>query len=1101
MKLFNIYFVIVILSIIGCKPPVEIREMAGENLGPVTFVPNIAVLRNQVDRTLSLSWDSEAAYFNENLFISLSVFYNDDEVLKINDAQTLKNTDFHQIKNINSHDIDLRIVETVRDFDKFVENTVLNENIGTVAAVQNLVPTVAKDTDLGPGIEASISFTWDNITEDSTKAPIIQDTATFNQYNATNDLLLSADILSNSSYTLQGTITDNDAYSFGLNASYSNASKTVRWIVEESTRVSARAINIISGVIVPTSANIVRQDNFYLAPTPTSSSTTIRLSWQYSMPTGTTGTPAAVEDIKVNLYEEGVAAPVWDAVFPSTGVIPGATESAIIPNSTTLSADKSYYFTVSSDSTSPLTSFVTKSLPSTLLDTSNSVGIVNGGNSYQYFDALPLVLPDYSDNGSTVAPASIKAGISNGFTFNYPLDVNVSEGRTEDIFTQSYTGSGNPVNAYSEYELVYSFGADHEHTLIYQKPTTWILSDFVVGDTPIFNNVTDEVSISVNANNDGTSTESLRLAVDGATSFTDNLALPKGVGAAASHKDISYSVFRSSRDPIDWSLQFYYDRPHYDTLLLHTEEIDNFVPEALEIDFRVANSSDTYSLERLGGANNNFRIVDTSSSTLINSINNSVGLQHLGLIPQITSAGAGITASNLASGTNSIASSTAFTVTKTHANSTTSTLVYHLDNAISIVGVHSPFLKYQDSYKFGGDSSSSVTDGVPDSYSDRLSLIAAGEKAAYALYATPVYATEYGFLSWGDLAERDGLGSTVEYFNENDSLSAIENINNSQDVKTIYAGKNWVSTIVVASAPFIGDIPQLSTSFLMSSGRQTETAFLSSLSYLGTPYPIAMSSGNAPSRFLATTDNNSYAIIENNPSSPGVFRGSSNEYNTLSLAHGTKIGGGLATTTYKKDVAVNLNTSAYITQSSTPADDGLLYIRGTDEKIFGSTGKKAFNSTGSGSSNNYVGIVGSNSYYAVLTDANQVLRIGDGLGMTSSAEWTAPAQISGLPAGMDIVDMAAGTDHLLVLDSNGVIYVVGVNDKGQLGTGSTINTSSFTSLSAFLGIKIIDIAAGHKFSMALDNAGNLYTWGDNSSGQLGMEKEQLEQSLTPIPFW
>lgn len=85
----------------------------------------------------------------------------------------------------------------------------------------------------------------------------------------------------------------------------------------------------------------------------------------------------------------------------------------------------------------------------------------------------------------------------------------------------------------------------------------------------------------------------------------------------------------------------------------------------------------------------------------------------------------------------------------------------------------------------------------------------------------------------------------------------------------------------------------------------------------------------------------------------------------------------------------------------------------------------------------------------------------------------------------NIVQVAGGEGHSLALDANGNVYAWGMNDQGQLGLNRTDPGDysypfQVTSLS-----NIVAIAAGYRHSMALRNDGTVFTWGFNSAGQLG----------------
>ncbi|MCP0913528.1 hypothetical protein NKV53_03990 [Legionella sp. 27cVA30] len=87
--------------------------------------------------------------------------------------------------------------------------------------------------------------------------------------------------------------------------------------------------------------------------------------------------------------------------------------------------------------------------------------------------------------------------------------------------------------------------------------------------------------------------------------------------------------------------------------------------------------------------------------------------------------------------------------------------------------------------------------------------------------------------------------------------------------------------------------------------------------------------------------------------------------------------------------------------------------------------------------------------------------------------------------------IAAGVFHNLALTIHNELYVWGNNSRGQLGLGNeqTITTPKKISAENFAGEEIVSMAAGLSFSVILTNAGNVYTCGDNSSGQLGRPGE------------
>jgi alpha-tubulin suppressor-like RCC1 family protein len=75
----------------------------------------------------------------------------------------------------------------------------------------------------------------------------------------------------------------------------------------------------------------------------------------------------------------------------------------------------------------------------------------------------------------------------------------------------------------------------------------------------------------------------------------------------------------------------------------------------------------------------------------------------------------------------------------------------------------------------------------------------------------------------------------------------------------------------------------------------------------------------------------------------------------------------------------------------------------------------------------------------------------------------------------------------LVNSTATTLYTWGADVSGQLGDGSTVNKSNPIAISGFLtGRSFSQIATGLTHNVAVDTAGGLWTWGDNTYGQLGV---------------
>ncbi|EPS70900.1 hypothetical protein M569_03859, partial [Genlisea aurea] len=85
-------------------------------------------------------------------------------------------------------------------------------------------------------------------------------------------------------------------------------------------------------------------------------------------------------------------------------------------------------------------------------------------------------------------------------------------------------------------------------------------------------------------------------------------------------------------------------------------------------------------------------------------------------------------------------------------------------------------------------------------------------------------------------------------------------------------------------------------------------------------------------------------------------------------------------------------------------------------------------------------------------------------------------------------EIACGGAHTLFLTVNGDVYATGLNDFGQLGISDSQSYSAEPKRVSGIPKEIIKIAAGYHHSAAVTVDGEVYTWGKNSNGQLGLGK-------------
>jgi len=115
-----------------------------------------------------------------------------------------------------------------------------------------------------------------------------------------------------------------------------------------------------------------------------------------------------------------------------------------------------------------------------------------------------------------------------------------------------------------------------------------------------------------------------------------------------------------------------------------------------------------------------------------------------------------------------------------------------------------------------------------------------------------------------------------------------------------------------------------------------------------------------------------------------------------------------------------------------------------------------------------------------------------GDGTTGTATTDTPTKIT-LPAGAVAAELAVGGHHALVRLSNGDVYAWGRNTNGQLGLGDTAARATPTKVT--LPRPAIAIAAGRDHSLAVLDDGSVCAWGLDDGGQLGIANRG--QSLSP----
>lgn len=127
--------------------------------------------------------------------------------------------------------------------------------------------------------------------------------------------------------------------------------------------------------------------------------------------------------------------------------------------------------------------------------------------------------------------------------------------------------------------------------------------------------------------------------------------------------------------------------------------------------------------------------------------------------------------------------------------------------------------------------------------------------------------------------------------------------------------------------------------------------------------------------------------------------------------------------------------------------------------------------------------------HTVFVDDGSVYAFGGNhcgqLGLGDRDDRRTPAFVRALSAAR-IVQAAAGETHTVFLDDRGQVYACGQGNAGQLGLGDCENRSVPTPVRALASVDVVRVAAGEAHTVALTDAGDVYVFGSNSRGQLGL---------------
>ena len=125
----------------------------------------------------------------------------------------------------------------------------------------------------------------------------------------------------------------------------------------------------------------------------------------------------------------------------------------------------------------------------------------------------------------------------------------------------------------------------------------------------------------------------------------------------------------------------------------------------------------------------------------------------------------------------------------------------------------------------------------------------------------------------------------------------------------------------------------------------------------------------------------------------------------------------------------------------------------------------------------------------------------NGYGQLGNGTTTSASRFSQVPVLSNVAQIASGREaytSYYAVTSSGGLYSWGYNGDGQLGDGTTTNSTIpvLRTGGTLSGKTITKVYGGPSYAMAIDSAGNLHAWGTNPDGRLG--NGTLSNQLTPV---
>ncbi|ANB19259.1 lamin tail domain-containing protein [Dokdonella koreensis] len=128
-------------------------------------------------------------------------------------------------------------------------------------------------------------------------------------------------------------------------------------------------------------------------------------------------------------------------------------------------------------------------------------------------------------------------------------------------------------------------------------------------------------------------------------------------------------------------------------------------------------------------------------------------------------------------------------------------------------------------------------------------------------------------------------------------------------------------------------------------------------------------------------------------------------------------------------------------------------------------------------------------------------RLGNGAAVTSNMVSPYPVDLTGLPAGTRFASIVAGMSFACGLTSDGLAYCWGQDEYGQLGNGAAVTANQpapvAVDMTPLAGKGFVSLAAGSTHACGIAETGTAYCWG--RSGPLGLPAGVTGNQASPSP--